>query len=157
MSAYAIETLDARPYLYVAGEAPLEPEAMSAVIGAGFARVAAALQEAGAAPASRPMVLYTAMDRARMVFRVGFFVDEAGAAAAGGDVQRDRTPGGATVRVTHTGPYDQLANSYEAVMAALARDGLTARMPTWEVYIDDPGCTPPEALRTDIHIPLASS
>lgn len=156
MSAYTIETLDPRAYLYVDAESPLNPEAMAAAIGPGFARVQAALAQAGAAPVGWPMVLYTVMDPTRMVFRVGFFVDDAGAAAATGDVHLGHTPGGPAVCFTHIGPYDQLSASYDAVIAALKRDGHDAGMPTWEVYVNDPGSTAPEDLRTQICMVLGS-
>lgn len=30
-------------------------------------------------------------------------------------------------------------------------EGLTGAMPVWEIYVDDPGETPPEAVRTEIY------
>ncbi|MEM9695575.1 MAG: GyrI-like domain-containing protein [Myxococcota bacterium] len=71
-----------------------------------------------------------------------------------GEITAGETAGGDVLTVTHKGPYDTVGQSW---MAVYKRAGELGREPGsgWEIYVDDPGDTPAEQLRTQIHLPLS--
>jgi effector-binding domain-containing protein len=71
-----------------------------------------------------------------------------------GRVEAVELPGGEVAVAIHVGPYERLAETYEAVQRWVAEQGRTAGAPMWEVYLDDPDTTPRDALRTEVVVPL---
>ncbi len=152
MTDFQLTHVEPHFYIHVPGEvAPGSPQ-IGAVIGQGLPRVFGFLNETHITPLSAPAVIYQAFSPELMQFHMGFFVSEADAAKAAGDVQAGRTPGGQAVRYTHVGPYQKLGAAYEAVAAWLGPQGLTMGMPCWELYVDDPAETPEDRLRTEITV-----
>ncbi len=64
--------------------------------------------------------------------------------------------GGKEVIAIHVGPYEKLIESYMAVHEWLGANQITTQPGTscYEIYIDDPTSTPPDKLRTEIHVPI---
>ena len=148
-----IDTVDieSTPYLYVAGEAPMDPGQVSAAMDRCFGRLMAFMREHGIAPAGPPMSVYHGYDENKLAFRAAMAVSPGDIAKAGGDVKADETPGGKVFGFVHAGPYADLGASYEAATAVLAESGQSFGAPTWEIYLNDPAETPPEDLRTQIY------
>lgn len=77
---------------------------------------------------------------------------------AGDEIARPvRLVGGRYVRSRHRGPYDGLAAAWARLIrdwSAPAGHGLTDR-PCIDHYLNDPDDVPPEALVTDLYLPLA--
>ncbi|MCZ6794322.1 MAG: AraC family transcriptional regulator [Planctomycetota bacterium] len=73
-----------------------------------------------------------------------------------GDVGAQTVTGGDYAVATHSGPYDDLGNTYASLfgqwMPASGREPRSA--PCLEVYLNDPGSTEPEDLLTEVHVPL---
>ena len=62
--------------------------------------------------------------------------------------------------LVHRGPYPQLGRSYKILLSELRRRGLTAELPTREVYLKGPGMIfrgNPAKYLTEIQIPLKST
>lgn len=72
----------------------------------------------------------------------------------GGGFEVGVLPGGVFARATHVGPYDQIALTVHAVLAWCAERRLVVRGAVREVYVSDPGCTPPGELVTDVLVPV---
>lgn len=68
-----------------------------------------------------------------------------------GDIVASELPAGKAAFAVHTGPYDKLHDTWEAMKTQLAAKGLKTGT-GWEVYITDPGNTKPEELKTEIYI-----
>jgi AraC family transcriptional regulator len=73
-----------------------------------------------------------------------------------GDIGVQTVVGGAYAMTTHTGPYNQIGRTYAEFLGQwIPRSGHGLRnAPCFEVYVNDPGSTPPEELLTDIYAPL---
>jgi AraC family transcriptional regulator len=73
-----------------------------------------------------------------------------------GEIGVQKLDGGECAVLTHFGPYTQLGEAYRWLFGVwLPTSGREPRdAPPFEVYYGDPRHTPPEQLRTDIHIPL---
>lgn len=71
----------------------------------------------------------------------------------GGDV----SPSGADVAATiHKGPYEQVAPTYGALAEWIMSNGYEIAGPPEEVYLSDPGSTPPEELLTEVRFPVTT-
>lgn len=64
-------------------------------------------------------------------------------------------PGGKFAMALHTGPYEKLSETYQAIMQAMAAQALVFRVgPCVEKYVNNPMHTPPEDLLTEIYTPI---
>ena len=73
-----------------------------------------------------------------------------------GEIGVQTVAGGRYAMTTHTGPYQQLGQTYAEFLGQwMPRSGHELRhAPCFEVYLNDPQTTPPEELLTDIYAPL---
>ena len=73
-----------------------------------------------------------------------------------GDIGVQVLPGGDFAMTTHFGSYENLKDTYAALLGRWLPDsGRRFKMgPTREVYLNDPESTAPEDLVTDIYLPL---
>lgn len=73
-----------------------------------------------------------------------------------GDIGVQILPGGDFALTTHFGPYENLKDTYAALLGQwLPGSGRKFKMdPTRELYLNDPESTDPEDLVTDIYLPL---
>lgn len=141
-------TLTERPYLFIEREVPMAEigPAMGQMIGQLFSF----LGQNGIAPNGMPMAIYPEMPSKTVKFRMAVFVTADDAAKASGEVEADTFPAVDALTATHTGPYDKLGQSHQALWKAMGEQGLNGGM-MWEVYIDDPQATAPDKLRTEIY------
>ncbi len=140
---------------------------MPAVVGAGFGALAEAMVRRGLRPSGPPRCIYTGMDDSGTRFTLVLPVEEPpeglhapGPGAGPGEVRLGELPAARSLRFLHRGPYDRMAATYDAVTRWMREHGLLREeadwaryMPMWEEYVDDPDRTPPDELRTWIHVP----
>jgi effector-binding domain-containing protein len=75
-----------------------------------------------------------------------------------GDVKPGVLPSGPGAIAVHAGPYETLAQTYEAIEAWLASTGRAASGPPWEIYLTDPSLEPDTAKwLTEVIFPLGRS
>ncbi len=122
------------------------------VIGQSYASIARYLQDAGASPSGPPFVIYYNMDMQNLDVEIGFPV--ARMLPDHGDIHASELPGGDMGVCLHTGPYDTMCGTYEALNRFIGEQGRTAIGTAIEEYLNAPGETPPEKLLTRIILPL---
>ena len=66
----------------------------------------------------------------------------------------NEVPGGEFAVVAHVGPYEQLGLAYHALYAWAQEHGHESRGLVREIYVNDPANVRPEALQTDLLLPL---
>lgn len=124
------------------------PQAM----GQAFGAIAQYLGQRGEHPAGPPYAAYYNMDMQNLDVEIGFPV--AHALPGQGDIQPSQIPGGEVVACLHVGPYNQVALAYDAIDQWLKASGRAATGVAYELYLNDPAQTAPEALQTQVLFPL---
>lgn len=123
------------------------------LLGEFFGEVYAHILQHGQEPSGMPFSRYYDMDGVNVDFECGMPV--ASPIAGAGRVQAGELPAGTVATVTHMGPYDDLPQSWNALLAWMGTQGLDPAGPPWEVYFTDPGEEPdPAKWRTDIYVPV---
>jgi effector-binding domain-containing protein len=127
-------------------------EDLPEVMGRCFGTVMEHLGAVGVEPAGPPFAAYHNSDMENLDLEVGFPVS---AVIAGGDeVQAGTIPGGHVAVGLHTGPYDQLDETYEKLTGYITGQGLHPEQSIYEFYLNDPGEVEPAQLQTEVYIPL---
>ena len=129
-------------------------------VGPVFQQVWQALVAGGAAGQVGPgvMVAYSDPDSTPPAELQSFAgVELPGGLACPAGLEDRQLAGGRHAVLEMTGPYEGLAAAWGWLYGPwMAETGERPAMaPAFEVYLNDPGSTPPEALRTDIFAPLA--
>lgn len=73
-----------------------------------------------------------------------------------GEVGVQEVAGGSYVKALHKGPFDRLINTYAWVCGQWLPEKKREmrNLPSYEIYLNDPGQTPPEELLVEVYIPL---
>ena len=93
--------------------------------------------------AGPPFALYHSWSDAATVMDVGFPVPPG--TVGEGRIQAITLPGGRIATGTHIGPYDKIADSYNAMMEWMKAQSLTPAGHMWETYLTDPQMEPDPA------------
>ncbi len=116
--------------------------------------VASVLAEQGVVP-REAVGYYLSPPGDTMDLEVGFTTDAP--AQGDGEVVVSTLPGGEVARLTHLGPYDELARSWGALAAWIDEQGRRPGPAYWETYVTEPTPeTDPSTLRTDLYWLLGS-
>lgn len=123
------------------------------VMGQLFPELFAYLQEHGQSPTGMPLTRYHCMDGDTAELECAMPI---AAPVAGTDrIRCGELPAGTMATVTHMGPYDNLPETWAALMGWMKSEGLEPVGTPWEVYVTDPGAEPDQSkLRTDIFFPV---
>ena len=115
-----------------------------------FDAVAQYLCDLGQQPAGAPVVGYYSSDpdMQNMEIEIGYPVAQS--LTGQGNIQPSEMSGGRAAACLYVGPYDKIQSAYEAIMQWMRAQGHEATGVCYEVYLNDPEQTPPEALETQI-------
>jgi len=115
-----------------------------------FDAIAQYICDLGQQPAGAPVVGYYSSDpdMQNMDIEIGYPVAQK---LPGRDnIQPSEMPGGKAAACLYVGPYDKIPAAYGAIMQWIKDQGHEATGICYEVYLNDPEQTPPEALETQI-------
>ena len=148
---FAITEIESQPVVGI--RATTSMEEIKQVIGALFGEVMEYLSGIGLAPAGMPFTIYHEMDAERLEMECGMPV--ASPVEGTERVRPGELPAGKVATVTHMGPYEQLGQTWSALMKWMEEEGLQPACAPWEVYVTDPGEEPDQSKwRTDIFFPV---
>lgn len=112
------------------------------------------IQENGGEAAGVPLTRFYSPPGATIEFECAIPV--ASPVEGGGRVLAGELPGGRMATVTHAGPYDTLAEAWEALTEWMESEGLERTGAPWEIYLTAPGTEPdPSKWRTQIFFPVS--
>jgi effector-binding domain-containing protein len=155
IAGFAPEIVDVEPrdFAFVEGPVPQGADAFRAALNDAFASVDAFLKKNDLPAAGKPLAVMIESADGKIALRAGEPFE--GPAPIGpGEVSVGKTPGGAALKVLYTGPYDAMKPTYQKLDAYAKAHRLAPDGYPWEVYLDDPGATAPDQLRTEIYFPF---
>jgi len=154
MSDYTIVTTAPLAYLYVEKTTSMDQNEIGTAMGEGFQKVYTQMMVAEVTPSGQALSVYLTPPGDKMTYHVGFSIAEDELHKAGNGVSGAVLPTRRVVKCTHQGPYDQLSATYTRIMAQMESEGLQCTGPSWEIYVNDPATVEPDALLTEIYMPI---
>jgi effector-binding domain-containing protein/ribosome-associated toxin RatA of RatAB toxin-antitoxin module len=153
-----VEQVNVEPVAVAAvnGRSSTESAEIGRAYAEAFARIMGFMKANDLAEAGPPIAITRKWDEPHQVFEfdAAIPVNRSDVAPAAGEVRMMQTYGGKVLKVTHTGPYEGLANTYAMLKSHVAAYGYEKAADEWEQYVSDPGQTPAEALMTVIYYPV---
>ena len=125
------------------------PQAIGKAFGDVAQYIMGELREQFAGP---PFTAYYNMDMQDLDVEMGFPVQKK--LSGKGDIQSSEIPAGKMATLLYTGPYNEIEPAYNALSQWIQDNGYEPIGVAYEVYLNDPGQTPPEKLQTQIMFPL---
>ena len=148
-----IELTQQSPRHFVGVRRNVNVAELPAFYGEVFPKVMAWLQAKNITPASAPMSMWCAMDMETGIAdtHAGCFVE--GPVDGDGDITPGVASGGDVLKLVHRGSYQTMGQSWGRIFAHAKELGRQPG-PGWEIYIDDPSEVEPDAVRTEIYLPV---
>ena len=120
-----------------------------------YTSIARYLGELGEEPAGPPFARYHNMNVADLDVEAGFPTGEEAEGRA--DIQSGELPASMVATCVHTGTYQSLDESYDALLRFIQTHGYVPAGPIYEFYLNDPADVGPQQLQTKLVIPVAKA
>ena len=118
-----------------------------------FKSLSALLDKQGIKPTGNSMIVYTSTDDTGFTYLAEMPVDQDPKSLAK-DMSMGKSPEGKALKFVHRGSYDNMDNTYEAIMNHLDDKKLEAKDTFIEEYITDPLKTAEDKLVINVYVPL---
>jgi len=118
------------------------------LLGETYMKIMQYLGEQGEFPAGAPFVGFFNLDMQNMDIEIGVPISKN--LAEKDDIKVSEIPAGKYAGCIYTGPYDKIEPAYNKLTQWAEKNGHETSGIAYELYLNDPGVTPPEELKTQI-------
>ncbi|HUW93384.1 MAG TPA: GyrI-like domain-containing protein [Bacteroidales bacterium] len=130
-------------------------EQFASMLGEYYDKIIKTIEEQKLYPQGIPFAIYTNFDQATGSADVTAGMPVSAGAKNSGEVRVAKIPAFTAVMAIHTGPYEELMATYEAIQKYAADNSITLRGDAWEFYINDPAeVKDPTQLLTTVAMPV---
>lgn len=140
----------AQPALIIHTHSPVQN--LTQVLGQCYGAIMQHMGQLGQQPGGTPFVAYYNMDMDNLEIEVG--IPTTTALPGKDTVQSKPLPAGKAITYLYVGPYAEIMKGYEVMNKWLTDQGLHGTGVAYEFYLNDPAVFAPEALQTEIVMPL---
>jgi effector-binding domain-containing protein len=149
---YRITTHEIEPKLILSIRERQPMDDFSAYVGRSFGALFGHLELFGVEPAGMPMVIYHDFGPDGVDAEVCLPI--AHELPISGYFQARVLPAATVAKTLHVGPYDDLGEAYDAIMAWIPKHAFDVAGPIQERYLNSPDEVPPAEYRTQIEVPI---
>ncbi len=153
-----IEVMEVEPMqiLFATGSSSQEPETIGPALAEAYGKVMTVIAEQGLEQQGAPLSIATRWEDNVYEFKAAIPIRamEEISVASDSEVQMGTTYTGRVVRAVHTGSYEQLTDTYEAIEEFIEARNLSVNGHSWEHYVSDPGNTAEADRVTHIYYPV---
>ncbi len=122
------------------------------VLGESYKRIMQYLGDLGEQATGAPFVAYYNLDMQNLDIEIGFPV--AKKLPNKDNIEESEIPSGKFASYLHIGSYTEIEPAYNELTQWIQQNGYEPTGVAYEFYLNDPGETPPEELKTQIMFPL---
>jgi effector-binding domain-containing protein len=153
IAGFNVETVELKAAPILAVAETTTPDGIAKAYTDGFGKIMKFMTKNKLHPTGPVMGIGGEMAGSDYSFEAAIPVDRGDAAGADG-VRSAQSYAGKALKTTHVGAYDALSKTYAQMHAYIAAHGYTAKGPLISAFVDDPGNTPADKVRTEVYAPI---